>query len=198
MNDLASFHDGLRANHLGTPVSGAHDGEPLMPRPAPAPDDLSLLTRMRDAFARWTPLDVEALLDDVADALDSVPPPVLDDRLALLQRLYAHLEQLERMALAHGACEREPRVAMLVAQSQSLRAAVPTSSDTTQGDLRQVGNILSGLVDHLAASSLMKGTEASTTHLRLHITPARRRHALVQPRKRLPAGRHRASDEGAA
>lgn len=197
MKNPARLHAGLRADHLDAPDRGAHGGEPLMPRPMPAPDDSSLLARVLGAFARWTPLDVEALLDDVADALDSVPP-VLDERLDLLQRLHAHLEQLERIALAHGACEREPGVAMLVAQSRTLRTAAPTSTDTTQGDLRQAGNVVSGLVDHLVASRLMKGPEASTAHLRLHLTPARRRHALAQPARRSPAGRHRSSGEGAA
>ncbi|WP_395371434.1 DUF6302 family protein [Streptomyces tubercidicus] len=193
--NLARLHDGLREDHRDAPESGAHGGEPLMPQPVPAPDGSSLLTRVLEAFARWTPLDVEALLDDVADALDSVPP-ALDERLALLQRLHAHLEQLERIALAHGACEREPGVVMLVVQSRTLRAAGPTSSDTTHGGLRQAGNVVSGLVDHLVASRLMKGPEASTAHLRLKLTPARRRHALIQPRRRLPARRHRPSNEG--
>ncbi|MFE7780607.1 DUF6302 family protein [Streptomyces nigrescens] len=182
-------------------MSGDHGGELLtMTRPTPALENASspdneLLTRLLQACIRWAPLDVEALLDDVADALDSVPPAP-DERLNLLQRLHAHLEQLERIALAHGACEREPGVAMLVAQSRTLRAAGPTSSDPTQGDLRQAGNVVSELVDHLVASRLMKGPEASTAHLRLHLTPARRRHALVQPRRRLPAGRHRSSRWG--
>ncbi|MGI5262366.1 hypothetical protein [Streptomyces angustmyceticus] len=197
MNDPTGLHEVLRAEHPDAPESGTHAGEPLMPHPEPVPDDSSLLARVLNAFARWTPLDVEALLDDVADALDSMPPAP-NERRDLLQRLHAHLEQLERIAFAHGAYEGEPSVALLVAQSQILRAAGPISSDTTQGDLRQAGNVVSGLVDHLVASSLMKGPEASTAHLRLHITPARRRPALIQPRRRPPAGRHRSSDEGAA
>ncbi|WP_433855505.1 hypothetical protein [Streptomyces kronopolitis] len=196
MSVLTRAHQSFLAEHLDDNLNvpdGARSGEPPVPFREPAPDDTSLLTRVLGALDRWTPLDVEALLDDVADALDGVPPPAPDDRLALQRRLHSHLEQLERIAFVHGACERERGVTDLVAQSRTLRVAGLAVSGPTQGELRYAGNVVSGLVDYLVALRLMKGPEASTAHLRLHLGPARSGHPLVKPRRRPPAERHHTS-----
>lgn len=142
------------------PVSGAHDGDLLtMPRPWPAPEacsaDFEHLMRVLQSMHCWTPLDVEARLDDVADALDDLQPAPngLPD---LVQRLMAHLEQLEHIALANGACERNTRVAGLVTRSQALRAAAPTAAQI-RGELRRAGWVVSELVDCLVEIRCLKG-----------------------------------------
>ncbi|MGW9081298.1 DUF6415 family natural product biosynthesis protein [Streptomyces kronopolitis] len=141
-------------------MSNAHDGELLTtPRLRLAPeacsDDSQHLMRVLQSLHSWTPLDVETLLDDVADALDDVPPPS-NDLPDLVQRLMAHLEQLEHIALANEACERNTHVAGLVTRSQTLRAAAPTAA-RIRDELRPAGWVVSELVDCLVEIRCMKG-----------------------------------------
>lgn len=141
-------------------MSGAHGGQ-LMAMPPTPPlvereplHPSQLLARVMQAFSRWQPLDLGTVLDDVAVALDDVPP-TLEERSHLVQRLHAHLTQLANIALANGACQRDAQIARLVTRGQTLQAATSVSG-TAQADLRRTGGVLSDLVDRLVAMRYVK------------------------------------------
>lgn len=125
-----------------------------VPSRAQAPE---LLARVLRKITCWQPLDTGAVLEDVADALDEVPPAG-KDRPDLMRRLHTHLEQLANLALAHGAC-RDTRVKALIARSQVIRAAAPAALGPEKADLRRAGLILADLVDHLVAMRCVKEPE---------------------------------------
>ncbi|MFC5804521.1 DUF6415 family natural product biosynthesis protein [Streptomyces formicae] len=130
------------------------DLEPWTP-PHSADELTGILSRLRG----WTPFDVGALLDDVADVLDDLPPTAMD-MPDLLQRLHAHLGQLATISIANEASEKEDDVARLLVRGAALRAArLPAEPAKAQGHLRQVGWVVNELVERLVAAQYMKGTE---------------------------------------
>ncbi|WP_328541142.1 hypothetical protein OHT17_51165 [Streptomyces sp. NBC_00371] len=103
------------------------------------PCDADDLTRILDRLTSWTPLDVDAVLDDVADALDDVPPAGHDVPL-LAQRLHAHFARLSDISLAAEADEQNETVALILARRSNLPAASGSGEPTThQSHLRQLG-----------------------------------------------------------
>ncbi|MFF4543646.1 DUF6415 family natural product biosynthesis protein [Streptomyces sp. NPDC001406] len=133
------------------------------PRPAPEPwtppHDADVLAAFAGRLKVWKPLDVEALLDDVADALDDLPPTAMDVP-DLLQRLQAHLGQLATISIANEASEKEDDVARLLVRGETLRASpLPSEPAKAQGHLRQVGWVVNELVERLVEAQYMKGTE---------------------------------------
>jgi Family of unknown function (DUF6415) len=112
----------------------------------------NLLTRIRT----WKPLDSEALLDDVASALDDVPPRE-EEAEEIAERLRGHLVQLVSIAVA-GAADRDSRYAgALVKRARALRA-VGMSGDNLRAvlHLRQLGWVTSELLDQLVALKSIK------------------------------------------
>ncbi|MFF2503534.1 DUF6415 family natural product biosynthesis protein [Streptomyces sp. NPDC058067] len=124
-------------------------------RRGPPEVDLSLLL---DRLVAWVPLDVDAMLDDAAEALDDVPPSaeLVPD---LLERLLLHLDQLGNIAIAAGANQRMKSVADLVDHSATLRALpLPEHPAHAHGHLRRIGWTVSELMDELVESKCLKGT----------------------------------------
>ncbi len=121
------------------------------PRDQWVPRKEQLLARLLTAVEGWRPLSMGPLLDDVAQAVDYVPPPpALQPEL--IQRLHAHLRQLENIALANGACH-EKYVAGLVVWSRALRA---NPAGLGLGYLRQTGWACGELADALVALGCVK------------------------------------------
>lgn len=111
-----------------------------------------LLARIRT----WTPLDGEALLDDVASVLDDVPPSE-DETEEIAERLRGHLMQLVHIAIANGIEEKSTYGADLVQRARTLRAEeVP--GDHRQGvlHLRKLGWVTNELLDQLVALNFIK------------------------------------------
>ncbi|MEV3853055.1 DUF6415 family natural product biosynthesis protein [Streptomyces sp. NPDC050095] len=131
------------------------------PRPAPErwspPHDADQLRAFADRLRVWQPVDVDALLDDVADALDDVPPAAmyLPD---LIRRLHAGLDQLMNIAVANEAGAKDDYVAQTLGHSETLRAS-PLPAEPAQAHLRQVGWAVNELVDRLVAAKYMRGPE---------------------------------------
>ncbi|MET7716306.1 DUF6415 family natural product biosynthesis protein [Streptomyces sp. NPDC005407] len=118
---------------------------------------MDALTHLLGKMTGWTPYDAEALLDDVGDALDDLAP----DRTelpVLVQRLQGHLKQLENIAIAAKADQRDAYAATLIERSRGLRAkAVPSEFDQAKGYMLRVGWVVSELVDRLVATQCLKG-----------------------------------------
>ncbi|GAU70594.1 hypothetical protein SSP35_20_00900 [Streptomyces sp. NBRC 110611] len=132
----------------------SRDLEPWKP-PHSAGELIGILGRLRG----WTPFDVGSLLDDVAEALDDLPPTAMD-MPTLLRRLHAHLSQLATISIANEANEKEDDVARLLLRGETLRASpLPAEPAKAQGHLRQVGWVVNELVERLVAAQYMKGTE---------------------------------------
>ncbi|MFF4699987.1 hypothetical protein [Streptomyces chattanoogensis] len=144
-------------------MSGAPVGGLLtMPHTAPTagdwstPRDSDLLTRVLAAVTRWQPLpETGELLDDLADALDDVPPTDVPN---LARRIDGYLAQLVSIALAHGACDRDRQVAGLVMRGRALQDSAPAApgAEADLRLLRRTSLLVSDLVDRLVAMRHLK------------------------------------------
>lgn len=130
-------------------------------RPAPAkwdpPLDADALADLLGKIQGWMPLDVDALLDDVGNVLDDLLPDQteLPD---LVERLREHLKRLETIAVAAEADQKDAYTATLLRRGRELRAeALPSDFDQAKGRMRQVGWVVSELVDRLVMTKCMKG-----------------------------------------
>ncbi|MFI8194783.1 DUF6415 family natural product biosynthesis protein [Streptomyces sp. NPDC085946] len=110
-----------------------------------------MLEKLRD----WQPFDGGALLDDVAAALDDVPP-AKEDTEELAERLRGHLMQLVNIAVA-GEAEQDTAAAQLIEQARMLRADdVPGDHRKAVGHLRRMGWTASELLEQLVAMKHLK------------------------------------------
>ncbi|MEV0982129.1 DUF6415 family natural product biosynthesis protein [Streptomyces sp. NPDC049915] len=78
----------------------------------------------------WTPYDGDVWLDDVADALDDVPPAE-EDIEELAQRLRGYLMQFVSIAVSREAEQRHQRAGRLIARARQVR------EQEMPGDYRQ-------------------------------------------------------------
>ncbi|MFI1201642.1 DUF6415 family natural product biosynthesis protein [Streptomyces sp. NPDC020883] len=157
------------ASSAGLAVQSSITCEPMMtthpspgPEPWTPPHGAAELTGILSRLRGWRPFNVGALLDDVADALDDLPPTAMD-MPDLLQRLHAHFGQLSTISIANKASEKEDDVARLLVRGESLRASpLPAEPAQAQGHIRQVGWVVNGLVERLVEAKYLKGIEAKT------------------------------------
>ncbi|CAM5654201.1 hypothetical protein GCM10010261_63900 [Streptomyces pilosus] len=115
------------------------------------PLDADALTEVLAKVRQWTPFDGGALLDDVATALDDVPPggPVLED---LTQRLRSHLARLVDIAVAAEAPHNDPEAGRLVQRARHLHAEhMPDDRQGAIGHLRRTAWTANELLERLAA-----------------------------------------------
>ncbi|MEV5880793.1 DUF6415 family natural product biosynthesis protein [Streptomyces sp. NPDC052101] len=133
------------------------DGAPGWDHPV-EPARLPAEAAMHKALAKiraWTPYDGDAVLDDVADALDTIATP--EDRVeALGLRLRSHLMHLVGTALNYVAEEKdqpEPRIK----QARYLREQeIPGDYQQALGHLRRMGWAVNELLDLLVEHEIMK------------------------------------------
>ncbi|MFZ4248205.1 DUF6415 family natural product biosynthesis protein [Streptomyces griseoincarnatus] len=111
----------------------------------------TVLNRLRD----WTAFDGCALLDDVAAALDDVPPAE-ENTTELAERLREHLARLVTIAVASGA-EQDTAAAQLVLRARTLHAdSLPRSRQAAMAHLRRLGWTANELHDRLTAIRCLK------------------------------------------
>jgi cell division septum initiation protein DivIVA len=111
-------------------------------------------------FRTWTPFDGDALLDDVADALDTVLPPDAEVE-QLSSRLRAHLTHLTSVAATAKAEERDKRAAQLVARARQTREEEPPGDyQQAAGHLRRMGWAVNELLDLLVATGCVEAPES--------------------------------------
>ncbi|MEU7278703.1 DUF6415 family natural product biosynthesis protein [Streptomyces sp. NPDC045431] len=114
------------------------------------------LKNLRDAVRRWRPFDGTALLDDISDVIDEVPPAEedLDD---LAQRLRGHLMQLVDIASANEAGQKDETAASLIEQARSVRSEeLPGDYRTAVGLLRRMAWSASELHERLGDIQALK------------------------------------------
>ncbi|MEU9779152.1 DUF6415 family natural product biosynthesis protein [Streptomyces sp. NPDC047968] len=123
-------------------------------RPWEPPLDAETLAGALDRLRSWTPLDGDALLDDVATALDDVPP---DEAEAgrITGRLQDQLTQLLNIAAA-GSGLQDRYVAALVQRARELFQQWPAGESLAHVSLRQVAWVAGELFDRLAAHHELK------------------------------------------
>ncbi|MCX4826058.1 DUF6415 family natural product biosynthesis protein [Streptomyces sp. NBC_01142] len=108
----------------------------------------------------WKAYDGDALLDDVADALDSVMPPEADVK-ELAQRLRDHLKQVVNIAITAKAEKRDARAAKLLARARAVRAEeLPADYEQATSHLRRMGWAVNELLDLLVATGCMKAPDS--------------------------------------
>ncbi|MGW3149776.1 DUF6415 family natural product biosynthesis protein [Streptomyces sp. NPDC001177] len=121
---------------------------------AERPEEAAVL----DALAKiraWNPYDGDAMLDDVADALDTVPTPE-DNVEELGQRLRGHLMQLMGITNNYGAEEQnqpEPRIKQA---RHMCEEEMPGDYRQALGHLRQMGWAVNELLDLLVERRIVK------------------------------------------
>ncbi|MDI3408911.1 DUF6415 family natural product biosynthesis protein [Streptomyces cavernicola] len=120
------------------------------------PLDVVGLQRLRDRLRSWVPFDGGALLDDVASALDEVPPsPATIEDIA--ENLKGHLESLVSIALSSQAADRDTCAAVLVRRARALHAdPLPGKHHEALPYLRRLGWITNELYDRLVAFNCVR------------------------------------------
>lgn len=112
----------------------------------------AVLTKLRS----WQPLDGDALLDDVADALDDLPPGQAAMG-RLVQRLRGHLTRLTEIAVAAKAVQRDAYTACLVQQGSALCSQeVPDGRVPATQHARRLGWVTNELLEALVAARCLK------------------------------------------
>ncbi|MFJ4010873.1 DUF6415 family natural product biosynthesis protein [Streptomyces sp. NPDC090026] len=104
----------------------------------------------------WTPFNPEALLDDVAEALDEVAPDEqdVDD---LVQRLRGNLMQLVDIAVATEAGQKDQDAHRLIHQARTIRSEeMPGDHRQAIGHLRRMGWTANELLERLVALHCLK------------------------------------------
>ncbi len=105
----------------------------------------------------WTAGDSEALLDDVARALDDVAPneEEIED---IVQRFRGHLMSLVDIAMSTQASQQSAYAGTLVQRSRAVRAVeMPGDHRRAVLHLRQMGWLVSELLDQLVALDFVEG-----------------------------------------
>lgn len=113
------------------------------------------LTTVLERLRGWTAFDGGALLDDVATALDNIPP-AQEHTEELAERLHGHLVRLVTIAVAAEA-EQDPAAVQLIEGAHAVRAEdLPGGHGKAVAQLRRLGWIANELHDRLAAIRCLK------------------------------------------
>lgn len=120
------------------------------------PLDSEALNELLGNLQTWQPLDGDALLEDVADALDDLLPCV-EGTAELTQRLHGHLTRLTEIAVAAGADQRDAFIAGLVERGRVLRSQdVPDDCAAATHHVRRLGWVTNELLEVLVAANCLK------------------------------------------
>ncbi|MGW7090072.1 DUF6415 family natural product biosynthesis protein [Streptomyces sp. NPDC054871] len=123
----------------------------------PLPSDK--LRFVLERITAWTPLDVEAIFDDLDAAIgDQAPLPAAT--AALVERLRGHLKRLSDIAVAHSTNPVPAEMEALVERGRTIRDE-PLLADHRQavGLARRLGFVVADLVEALIEARCIKGGE---------------------------------------
>ncbi|WP_406471986.1 DUF6415 family natural product biosynthesis protein (plasmid) [Streptomyces hirsutus] len=113
------------------------------------------LATVLDKIRTWQAFDGDALLNDVAAALDDVPPAE-EDVEEIAQQLRSHLMRLVTIAIAAEA-EQDATAAQLIEQARTLCAKdLPGNRWKAVGHLRRMGWAVNELLEQLVALRCLK------------------------------------------
>ncbi|MEE4543499.1 DUF6415 family natural product biosynthesis protein [Streptomyces sp. V4-01] len=138
--------------------TGPESEEPAVSRWLP-PLDAAGLTDVLGLLRRWawTGADSEALLDDVATALDDVAP-CEEDVEEIVQRLRGHLMRLVDIAVSARVWQTSAYADTLIQRARVLRAEeMPDDHRRAVAHLRRMAWILGDLLDQLVTHDSVKG-----------------------------------------
>lgn len=136
----------IQARSTSTPGSDSRWSPPL---------DAAALIQVMKKIQTWEPLNGDALLDDVATALDDLPPRE-DEALELAQRLDGHLTRLTDIAVASRA-DQDAYAAVLIRRGHALRSQpAPDRHRVSTAHLRRVGWLVAELLDRLVEMKCLK------------------------------------------
>lgn len=128
-----------------------------------------LLTKLRS----WQPLDDDALLDDVADALDDIPPDEAGTA-ELVQRLGGHITRLTEIAVAASADQRDVYTAGLVQRGRVLRSQdVPDDRASATHHVRRLGWVANELLTMTVAVAELLANRPGFQNVRARWSPYR-------------------------
>ncbi|MFC9624424.1 DUF6415 family natural product biosynthesis protein [Streptomyces sp. NPDC056930] len=120
------------------------------------PDDLKHVLKR---VAAWTPLDVEAIFDDLDTTIGNQPPPEAATP-ALVERLRTHLTRLSTIAEADAKFPPTDEIAQLIARGRSMQdARLPADHQQAVGMARCMAFVTSDLVEKLIEGRYIKDVE---------------------------------------
>ncbi|WP_308408625.1 DUF6415 family natural product biosynthesis protein [Streptomyces sp. AC627_RSS907] len=118
------------------------------------PADETMLTTVLDAMRRWTPLDGEALLDDVGVVLDD-SAPCEGDVEEIGERLRGHLMRL--VAITTAARTDDVETGRMILRAREVRAEdMPGDYWRAVSRLRRMAWTVNELLEHLGAIRCLK------------------------------------------
>ncbi len=123
------------------------------------PLDANALRTVLQRVKEWTPLDVEAVFDDIDTAIGNQPPPVAAAG-TLVDRLRSHLKQLSDIAVADTHRSPPVDIAQLVEGGRPLRSErTPTDYQHAVGLARRLAFTTSDLIERLIEARYITGAE---------------------------------------
>ncbi|MEE1805040.1 DUF6415 family natural product biosynthesis protein [Streptomyces sp. BE133] len=131
---------------------------PNVPKWTPplAPDDLRHVLKR---VAAWTPLDVEAIFDDLDTTIGNQPPPEAATP-ALVERLRTYLTRLSAIAVADPKFPPTDEMAQLIERGRSMQdARLPADHQQAVGMARCMAFVASDLVEKLIEGRHIKDIE---------------------------------------
>ncbi|MFF1917042.1 DUF6415 family natural product biosynthesis protein [Streptomyces sp. NPDC058239] len=121
--------------------------------PPLAPDDLRHVLKR---VAAWSPLDVEAIFDDLDTTIGNQPPPEATTP-ALVERLRSHLKRLSAIAVADTKFPPTNEMKQIIERGRPMQdARLPTDHQQAVGMARRMAFVTSDLVEKLIEARYIK------------------------------------------
>ncbi|MFG2408776.1 DUF6415 family natural product biosynthesis protein [Streptomyces brevispora] len=123
------------------------------------PLDESGLRHVLERITAWSPLDVEAIFDDLDTAIGAQPPPEADTP-ALIERLRGHLKRLRAIAVADTRFRSTAELTLLVERGRRMQTErLPGDHQQAVGMARRLAFLTSDLVEKLIEDRYIKDVE---------------------------------------
>ncbi|MEU0836043.1 DUF6415 family natural product biosynthesis protein [Streptomyces sp. NPDC005969] len=120
------------------------------------PLDEDGLRRVLERITAWSPLDVEAIFDDLDTTIGNQPPPEAATP-ALVERLRTHLTKLSAIAVADTKFAPTDEMTQLIERGRPLQDAhLPADHQQAVGMARRIAFVASDLVEELIKARYIK------------------------------------------
>ncbi|MFE7404497.1 DUF6415 family natural product biosynthesis protein [Streptomyces sp. NPDC057557] len=123
------------------------------------PLDPDALRHVLKRVAAWTPLDIEAIFDDLDTTIGNQPPPEAAIPV-LVERLRSYLKRLSTIAVADTKFPPTDEMAQLIERGRSMQdARLPDDHQEAVGMARCMAFVTSDLVEKLIEGRYIKDVE---------------------------------------
>ncbi|MFJ7489648.1 DUF6415 family natural product biosynthesis protein [Streptomyces sp. NPDC097727] len=120
------------------------------------PLDEDGLRHVLERITAWSPLDVEAIFDDLDTTIGNQPPPEATIP-ALVERLCSHLKRLSAIAVADHTFPPTDEMAQLIERGRLMQdARLPADHQQAVGMARRMAFVTSDLVEELIEARYIK------------------------------------------